>query len=131
VWSIITLFVVPAMVYKNIGPFDAIKNSVESLKKTWGESLIRYYGVGLVQFFFIILGVVFGIGLFLTSSLFGVVGMVFAILFIIAYFVLVIVFFSLINSIFNTALYAYANKGKLPKEYRKDIMQNAFVSRKK
>lgn len=129
-WSIITIFVIPAMVYKNLGPIDAIKNSVQSLKKTWGESLIRYYGVGLIQLLFIVAGVLFGIILFYTSPIFGIVGIVTAILIMILYFVGVIIFFSLINTIFNTALYAYANKGKLPKAYSKDIMQKAFTSRK-
>jgi uncharacterized membrane protein len=56
-WSIVTIFVVPAMVYKNIGPIDAIKDSVQTLKSTWGESLIRHYGLGLIQFVFLVLGV--------------------------------------------------------------------------
>jgi hypothetical protein len=55
IWSLVTIFVVPAMVYNNLGPIDAIKKSVHTLKKTWGESLIRAVGLGLVQFLFFIL----------------------------------------------------------------------------
>jgi len=129
-WSVVTVFVVPAMVYHDLTPFAAIKRTVESLKKTWGESLIRYYGVGLVQFLFVVLGIIGCFVLFFAGSFFGVVGIVSAVIIAIIYFVGVIVFFSLLSSIFNTALYAYANKGKLPKEYKSDIMQKAFVSRK-
>src|SRR3989338_9340657 len=60
-WSIITIFVVPAMVYNNLGPVDAIKKSVQVLRKTWGESLVRHFGLGLVQFIFIIIGIVIAI----------------------------------------------------------------------
>ena len=49
-WGIITVFVVPAMVYHDLEPFDAIKKSVEALKRTWGESLIRYVGLSSIQF---------------------------------------------------------------------------------
>ena len=47
-WSIVTLFVIPAMVYKDLGPFEAIKDSTQTLKKpgakawyavtVWGSS---------------------------------------------------------------------------------------------
>src|SRR3989344_1610130 len=47
-WAIATIFVVPSMVYHNLSPFDAIKKSADTVRKTWGESLIRYFGLGLV-----------------------------------------------------------------------------------
>src|SRR5262249_54740102 len=49
-WSVTTVFVAPAMVYKDLGPFDAIRDSIDPLKRTWGESLIRHYGLGLASF---------------------------------------------------------------------------------
>src|SRR5688572_16478979 len=33
-WSIVTIFVVPVLVYENIGPIDAIKKSATVIKKT-------------------------------------------------------------------------------------------------
>ena len=56
-WGLLTAFVIPGMVYKNIGPFRAIKESTHTFKKTWGESLIRHYGLGLVQFILLIVEV--------------------------------------------------------------------------
>jgi len=41
-WGILTIFVVPSLVYENVGPFEAIKKSASVLKKTWGESLTRH-----------------------------------------------------------------------------------------
>src|SRR3989338_1515753 len=60
-WGIITLFVVPSMVYYNLGPIEAIKKSAQVLKKAWGESLIRYIGLGLAQMAFLIAGILVGL----------------------------------------------------------------------
>ena len=132
-WSIITIFVVPAMVYNGLGPIDSIKKSVEVLKRTWGESLIRYYGLGLVEFLFLIFGF-----LILILGIIGTTVLVvtldsssWVIILIIAIFVLyslaVIVIFNVVNSIFNTALYVYASTGKIPAGYSNEIMKGAFV----
>src|SRR5262249_12538519 len=66
-WSLITIFVVPAMVYEGLGPFAAIKRSIDTLRATWGESLIRYYGLGFVQF--VLLLPAFLLGFFLVPAM--------------------------------------------------------------
>lgn len=126
VWSIVTLFVIPGMVYYNLSPFDAIKKSAAVLKKTWGESLIRYYGLGLVQFLFIIIGIVLFIPLFMVLSAVGIFGIMAAIIAGILYFLIVILVFGIANQIFNTALFVYADSGKIPSGYNKEIMEHAF-----
>lgn len=124
-WSAVTLFVIPAMVYKGLTPIPAIKDSIEVLKQTWGESLIRHVGFGLVQFLFLLLGgLAFG-GLFSVMSPSGNMALV---LFIVAalYFVGVVFVFFLAEMIFSTALYHYAANGKLAPGYDEDTMQGAF-----
>ena len=66
-WSIVTIFVVPGMVYHDLGPIEAIKRSVQTLRKTWGESLIRYLGLGLIEFLFIAAGVIIAVILFILA----------------------------------------------------------------
>ncbi len=129
VWSIITIFVVPSMVYNDLGPIDAIKRSVQVLKKTWGESLIRYFGLGLIQFLFYILGVVIAIPLIILLSKIGIYGIVAGILITILYFITVTIVFGIANTVFNTALYFYADSGKIPTGYSQEIMSNAFKQR--
>lgn len=124
-WSIITIFVIPAMVYHDLRPKDAIKKSVETLKRTWGESLIRYYGLGLIQFTFIILGIIVLVLLFIIANSLYLGIIVIAILYI---FIIMLVF-SLANTVFNTALYVYADTGKIPEGYHQEIMSNAFKRR--
>lgn len=125
-WSIITIFVVPGMVYYNLGPIDAIKKSIEVLKKTWGESLIRYYGLGLVQFLFIIFGIIILIPLIIVSTSIGVYGIITVVIVGVLYFLILTLIFSVANTVFNTALFVYADKGKIPKGYSREIMKNAF-----
>jgi hypothetical protein len=129
-WSLITAFVIPGMVYKNIGPVKALKESAHTFKKTWGESLIRHYGLGLVQFVMIIIGVVLTVILVLLTAGVPVLPYIFLILGII-YLVAVVAFFNIANSVFNTALYVYATTGKAPKGYRDDVLKHAFEHKPK
>ena len=130
-WSIITIFVVPAMVYNNLSPFAAIKKSVQTLKKTWGESLIRHLGLGLIQGIFILLGLVaIVLSVFLMIKVNVAIGALILIIAII-YIIVVALIFTVANSIFNTALYEYAEKGKIPAGYNKEVMQGAFKEQKK
>ena len=47
-WSISTIFVLQGIVYKNLGPFASIKDSLITLKKTWGESLTSQFSVSII-----------------------------------------------------------------------------------
>ena len=127
-WSIITIFVVPAMVYNDLRPMDAIKKSVQTLKKTWGESLIRYFGLGTIEFLFLFLGVIVAFVLLFVLAGLGLAGIIITIAIAVLYFLGVILVFSVANTVFNTALYVYADTGKIPEGYSKEIMQNAFKS---
>jgi hypothetical protein len=108
-WSIVTIFVIPAMVYHDLGPIDAIKKSAQTLRATWGESLVRHYGLGLVQFLFLLLGVGIAFGLFMVLAPVGTAGVAIAATLSVTYFLAVILVFSVANNVFNTALYAHAN----------------------
>lgn len=123
-WSIVTLFVVPAMVYKGLKPIDAIKASTEAIKRTWGESLIRHYGLGLMQFLLFFAGMlVFGAiisatgGGSLTTALVVVA---------VAYFVSVGLLFAVLNAVFNTALWVYAQTGSTPGGFEGEVVRDAF-----
>jgi hypothetical protein len=126
-WSIVTLFVVPVMVYEDVGPFTAIKRSAETLKSTWGESLVRHYGLGLIQFLLLLLGVIGGVGLVYVAAtmhlalsivLVGAGALV-------VYFLGVVLVFAVANSVYNTALYAYAS-GHRVDAFSRDALDQAF-----
>jgi len=122
-WSVVTLFVVPVMVYEGLGPFDAIRRSVEVLKRTWGESLVRHFGLGMAQMVFMIPGILCFVLAFATGPL--------AIAFVllgVTWIVVVALVFSVANAVFNTALYEYANSGRVPGGFDAATLQGAFVT---
>ncbi|MBI4146628.1 hypothetical protein HY489_04805 [Candidatus Woesearchaeota archaeon] len=129
-WSIVTIFVVPALVYHNLGPFDAIKKSVHVLKKTWGESLIRYYGLGFVQGVLLLLGVLLAVLLGFLAAMVSVYAVIAVVVLGVLYVLGLILVFSVANSVFNTALFMYADTGKVPHGFHKDVLQHAFQSKK-
>ena len=131
-WAVVTVFVIPSIVYRGNGPKDAIKDSVAVLKKTWGESLIRYLGLGFVEFVVMLVGILVlapigfigltsgSIALFVTALIIGIL-----------WLVLVGLVFGVANAVFNTALYVYGSTGKVPSEYSEGQLTEAFKPREK
>lgn len=126
-WSIVTIFVVPVLVYENIGPIEAIKKSASVIKKTWGESLIRAIGLGLVQFlvFFLIIVITGAIGFVLTNQ-FGAWGLAVAVAGGALLLLLAGLIFSVATTIFNTALYVYANNSQVAPGFNDEVVSGAF-----
>jgi hypothetical protein len=126
-WSIITIFVVPVLVYENVGPFEAIKKSAAVIKKTWGESLIKAIGLGLVQFlaFIVILAACVGLT-YALGNFFGIVGALVGIGVAILLLLFAGLIFNVANTIFNTALYVYANNQIIAEGFDEDTIRGAF-----
>lgn len=125
VWTVITIFVVPSMVYRGSGPFAAIKDSIGVLKQTWGENLVRALGFGLVRFAFLFVGGLAFAGLFSVTASAGGTAMLAVSIAAITYFIAVVFVFMLAEMIFQTALYAWASLGKVPEGYDQDLLQGA------
>jgi len=129
-WNLVTIFVIPGLVYYELGPKAAIKKSVDTLSKTWGESIVRHFGMGLIQFLFFLLGAGIGTGVyFLTASL-GLTGILITVIVVVVYFMILILIFNVANSVYNTALFVYADTGSIPTGYNKNLMSNAFKQKK-
>lgn len=126
-WSVMTIFVVPSMVYRGLGPIDAIKDSMATLRQTWGESLIRYYGMGLMAFLCCLpfIAVTF-LGVFLVSS--GVTVALALIVVGLLGLLTVSLVFSLASTVFNTALYHFATTGA-PAGFDPEMLRGAFHQR--
>jgi hypothetical protein len=130
-WGILTIFVVPSLVYENVGPFEAIKKSASVLKKTWGESLTRHFALGMAQFICLFVGLVIGSVLIIGSTMIHPALMLVMIGVLILYILGVILLFNVLNSVFNTALYVYAEKGIVPSMFTQETLQNAFQTKQK
>ncbi|MDH4295986.1 MAG: DUF6159 family protein [Cyclobacteriaceae bacterium] len=126
-WSIVSIFVVPVLVYEGLGPIDAVKKSTQIIKKTWGESLIKSIGLGLVQFFvFVLIILASGALTFVLASSFEVVGSLIGISVGVLLLLLTGLIFMVASTVFNTALYVYANNNLVASGFNEDVMRGAF-----
>jgi hypothetical protein len=126
-WSIISIFVVPVLVYEGLGPIDSLKRSTQVIKKTWGESLIKAIGLGLVRFLvFVVIIMLSGALAYVLAFVFTDTGALIGIATGLLLLMLSGLIFSVANTIFNTALYLYANNNSVASGFSEDMMKGAF-----
>ena len=121
-WGMLSFFVIPAMVFENVGPVEAIKRSGELIRKTWGENLAGQFSTGAV---FFVLGVVGAVPLVLalytqSTGLFAVIGAATLI-----YWAILATISSSLKGIFTVSLYEYAMGNQ--RTPMADMAKNAFV----
>lgn len=124
VWSVMTIFVIPVLVYEDVSPTDALRRSAEVLKSTWGESIVRSLGLALVQGFVIFSILALAMGLCFTFPNEQVAPIVLSISFIAI--LAVVLVFNVAHMVFNTALYIYASTGKEPSLFEGGSLEKAF-----
>jgi hypothetical protein len=132
-WTLATYFVVPVLVFEDLGPIETAKRSAAILKKTWGETIVGNAGIGLVTFLVtlaVLAATVFVFGalaLKLGSLAIAITGA--------ALVVGVILLASLVGSALNSialcALYLYATEGKVPQAFAGAGLEHAFAARRK
>ena len=123
-WSILSLFVIPGMVYNDLSPFKAMKDSANKFTKTWGENLVLKIGIGLMQFLIMLLtaAIFIGIGYVMVAVL-AVTMTAILYLVLVAVFVFLIEYlvFNVAKKIYNAALYEYADTGKAPNMFDQNV----------
>lgn len=128
VWNIATFLVVPVLAAEDIGPIDAIKRSVEYMKRTWGEQLVGSYGIGIVFNligFLVFLACVAGAFLAYYFSLAVWVYIGLGAFLILAIMVIALIS-STLNGIYTAALYQFASTGEAGIFYDPAVLQGAF-----
>ncbi len=125
-WSLVTFFVIPVMVFENISVIGSIKKSGHLFRKTWGENVIGQFSIGLIFFILGIIGIIPLILSLYTASLIIIIA-VFAL--VVIYWVFLGIISSSLDGIFVTALYIYANTGKVPSAYSAEVVKGAFQSK--
>jgi len=123
-WSLVTMFVVPVLVFEEKGVFDSMKESLGLFKKTWGESVVGSLSIGLI---FFAIGIV-GFVLVLATTMLHSETVFFAA---IALFVVLIAILAILASamqgIFVVALYTYAKTGQVPDAFNRGLVEGAFA----
>ena len=126
-WTLSTFLVVPVLVQQNVGPIEAIKQSVTLLKRTWGENAIGNVGLGavfgLMMFGMIVLGALLVIAASSVSAALAITLGVVAVLAVVALGIVQ----SAISAIYSAALYRFATVGEAPAGFESTGMQMAFA----
>ncbi len=125
-WSILTFFVIPVLVYENLGVVDTLKKSAGTFKKTWGEITGAGIGSGFV---FIAIGMLWVVVCIVLAVAVGAVFPLWAlgvlVLFVLGLVVLGIMS-SAVSTVSNTLLYIYASQGVIPPGFEEDEVKKMF-----
>ena len=131
-WTVATFLVVPILASDDVGPVDAVKRSVELLKRSWGENLIGNGGIGVVFGLLMLVAVLVGAlligGAFALQS---VVAIVLAVTVVVLGFILLGLIQSSLQGIYAAALYRYAEAGEASVGFDQALLEQAFRSKQK
>ncbi|MCX6689002.1 MAG: DUF6159 family protein, partial [Methanoregula sp.] len=124
IWTLVTMFVVPVLIFEEKGVFEAMKESLGLFKKTWGESVVGSLSIGLV---FFAIGIVAFVLVFATLFLGNpIIFLAAGALFIVLIAILAILA-SAMQGIFVVALYTYAKTGQVPSVFNRELVAGAFA----
>lgn len=127
VWEVASFFVIPVIALENIGPWRALKHSVDVVKVRWGEAAT---GAATIAVSTVAVAIPFAlIGYAGASSLmsdgFSPLGFTAATVGVVGVIVVSIVA-SAINGIFRVAVYLYSVTGETPDGFDAAVMRSAF-----
>ena len=132
-WSIASVFVIPVIVHEDesMNPLLLLKKSAGLLKRSWGEGLIGYIGIGAINtIVFVSSAIVIVAAAFVSKQLhtFWLLGFVLA-----AWFASMIVWSYLMNVaglVYKGALYLYAADGVVCEPFDQDSLNSAWKYKK-
>lgn len=143
-WTMASFFVVPVLIFENLGLIDSLKRSSELVRQRWGEEVVSDFSFGTVYTVLALPGIVIIVAgmalvgirsMFRTLQPFGIgigvppaspvpllaVG--------VAYLGFLMIVFSAVESIFVVALYRYATTGGAGRAFAPAAVETAFRQR--
>ncbi len=128
-WTLATYLAVPVLVTQDVGPIDAVKESAELLKRTWGEQVVGNFGIGAAVMLMGLSWTLVVAGLFwLSVSLPGGTATAIVLGVAVLGYVLLALFASTLKGIYTAALYRYATHGEAH-FFEPGILNGAFRSK--
>ena len=127
-WAILTYFSLPSLVIGERSIKESFKESASVIRKTWGETIIVNFGVGLFFGLVTMLVIVIMIGVAIlmpVTETFIVLGVLLAI-----YIIALSIVSSTLGSIIKCALYEYATTGAVPQGFTPELIKGSVKARK-
>ena len=110
-WTVATYFVIPIIVFEDVGAWDSMKRSYQLLKSSWGEGLVGYVAMSLIFGLLAIAGLIPVIlVVVLIKSLWALIIGVVAY---VVYLVFLAALAATARGVIQAALYRYATTGKI------------------
>lgn len=129
-WTLAAFLVVPVLVSRDVGPIDALKQSVALLKRTWGENALGSVGIGAAFGLLTGLAVVAGVGLSVIAFQGSVaLGITVAVVCALA-LLLLAVYQAALTGIYSAALYRYAVSHEVPAGFSDAQLEHAFAPKR-
>ncbi|MDE3072880.1 MAG: hypothetical protein KGJ63_09115, partial [Pseudomonadota bacterium] len=122
----------PVLASEGVGPVEAVRRSVELLKRSWGENLIGNGGLGVVFGLLMVLAVLFGALLIGGAvALQSAAAIVLAAVVVVLGLTLLGLVQASLQGIYSAALYRYAEAGEASVGFDQVLLQQAFAPKKK
>lgn len=122
-WSILTFFVVPILIYEDMGVIDSVKASGKIIKEKWGESLAGNFSLGLMYLLGLMFAVLIGFGF---ATIHPIVGGVVVVLLIL----LLATILSAAKTVFVAAVYNHVN-GMPTGSFDDNVLDDIFMHKSK
>ncbi len=112
-WNFLTFLTLPIVIFEKLGPIKALKRSGQVLKKVWGTQLVANIGSSFVVFLLMLPG----IAIITLGALAGGIGLVLGLVIGGLYLIGVGLWWTLVTSAYQAALYIYATTGTEPEAF--------------
>lgn len=131
-WTVASFLVVPVLATRNVGPIEAVRESIALLKKSWGENVAGHVGFGVIFAFVYI--ALFGLFFLIGAPLAGTAdtsgamppALVVLAIFGVMVLVLVAVIQSALKGIYSAALYRHASAHAATHGFSEALLDSAF-----
>jgi len=125
-WTLVTFFVVPVLVLEERGVVDAMKESLELVRRTWGESVVGSLSIGLV---FVAIGAAGFVLVLATLLLNNILIVSVAVALYLVLVAVLAILASAMQGVFVVALYIYAQTGRVPAAFDRGLVEGALAPR--
>lgn len=131
-WSVAAVFAIPVIIRRtDSNPLAVLRDSVGTLKRTWGESLVGFVGLRLGGMALVLLsvGLLVPAAILLFASHLFWIGCALMLLWLLSIFVTSFLI-SMATHVYRCALYVYASEGVVPEPYTVEMMNAGWKVRK-
>lgn len=137
-WNVANFFAIPVIVLSDhqVHPLDATRESVQVVRKVWGEGVVAEAGINIIVVFALLayMALTIGIGIGM-SALFTAAHITAAwatplIVAAILGLIIITLVFSVLGGIIKAALYHYATTGESPLAFNQDLLRAAMTPKK-